>query len=208
MNKVCYTALFGDYEELKEPVVTPGWEYICFTDQPLKSKVWKIVNVENKLPSQKQARFYKIIRFKEWKQSIWIDASFKINTDLNVWWNRYFKKSFSASRHPIRNCIYQEGEHCIKINRGAKGIREQLNEYQHLGIPRNSGVITSGLLMRENTPEVIKLCEDWWNETDTHSIRDQISFGKVSLNSQVVHTYQWDYRNSKEFIYKKHYHYR
>lgn len=208
--KVCYTALFGNYEELKTPkVVTPGWDYICFTDQEITDPVWQIVKVplDGRNP-QKLSRMYKIVIFKVWEQSIWIDASFLINTDLNAWWNKFFKKGFSASRHPIRNCIYAEGEHCIKINRGAAGIAEQLAEYKTLGIPRNNGVITSGLLMRENTAEVIALCNQWWKETATHSIRDQVSFGKVSLGSNVLHTYQWDYRQSPHFIYRKHYHYR
>lgn len=32
-RKVCYTVITGNYDILKQPrVLTPGWEYICFTD--------------------------------------------------------------------------------------------------------------------------------------------------------------------------------
>jgi len=209
--KVCYTALFGNYEELKEPaIITPGWKYVCYTDQPLKSDVWEIKQLElrNGATPQKLARCYKIKEFAEWEQSIWIDASFVINTDLNAWWEKYFKKGFSAPKHPLRNCIYDEGKHCMRIKRGAEGIEKQLTEYKSLGIPKKNGLITSGLLMRENTPEVIALCKEWWTEMSTQSIRDQIAFGKASLNANCVYTYPWDYRESNYFIYKKHYHLR
>ena len=55
--KVCYTVLFGDYEELKEPtIISDGWRYVCFTDQPLKSDVWEIVTVKITEDAQVMAR--------------------------------------------------------------------------------------------------------------------------------------------------------
>jgi len=205
--RVCYTALFSNYEELKEPrVITPGWKYICFTDQELKSNVWEIRKVELIDTPQRMARFYKMTRFSEWEKSIWIDASFVIDTDLNLWWEKYFDKGFSAPKHPLRNCVYVECMDCIISKRGNKEeVHAQMEEYKKLGIPARNGIIQSGLLMRENKPEVIELCENWWQELKTRSMRDQIAFARVSLNSEVVHTYQWDYRREKDFIYKKHY---
>ena len=42
-RKVVYTCISGNYDTLKDPtVVTPGWEYICFTDQKVISNVWTI----------------------------------------------------------------------------------------------------------------------------------------------------------------------
>lgn len=203
-----YTAIFGAYEDLKTPkLITPGWEYVCFTDQDFKSDVWKIINVEAE-NKQLQARYYKLKAWEQWEHSIWIDGSFTINTNLNEWWQKYHKGLFSAPRHPLRNCIYQEGEHCIKINRGSKGIAEQLKEYSEQGVPKNAGQITSGLIMRTNTEAVRELCEKWWQELKTHSIRDQIAFSKVSLGSNLVYVYDWDYRKSKHFIYTRHYHLR
>ena len=42
--KICYTCITGKYDALIEPlVVTPGWKYVCFTDQTnFTSKVWEI----------------------------------------------------------------------------------------------------------------------------------------------------------------------
>jgi hypothetical protein len=85
-------------------------------------------------------------------------------------------------------------------------VQAQSEEYKRLGVPAKNGVIQSGLLMRENKPEVIELCEEWWKELSTHSIRDQIAFAKVSVNSPVVHTYNFDYRRERDFIYRHHFH--
>jgi hypothetical protein len=205
--KVIYSCLFSNYEEIKEPrVVTPGWEYIIFTDQDLKSNVWQIVKVALEDTPQKEARRYKLTKWTNWEQSIWIDASFVIDTNLDEWWQKNFQKGFSAPKHPLRNCVYVEALDCIIAKRGNKDeVEKQMNEYKKLGIPARNGIIQSGLLMRENKPEVIELCEDWWEELKTRSIRDQIAFAKVSMNSEIVHTYLWDYRREKDFIYRHHF---
>ncbi len=78
--KVVYTALFGNYEELKEPaIITPGWQYICYTDQPIKSNTWQIIKEDAGVNPQLTARWFKIMHWIDWEQSIWIDAAFKIN---------------------------------------------------------------------------------------------------------------------------------
>lgn len=204
---ICYTALFGNYEELKEPrIITEGWQYICYTDQPLTSSVWQIVNVSLTGDAQKSARYYKIMQWHQWHRSMWIDASFAINTDLNKWWQLNFAKGFSAPRHPLRNCVYIEALDCIFSKRGnIEQIKHQMEEYKKLNIPAKNGIIQSGILMRENTQGVIDLCEQWWHEVDTHSNRDQIAFAKVSINNPYVHTYNFDYRRNNDFIYHHHY---
>lgn len=209
MNKVIYTALFSQYEELKEPrIITPGWKYICYTDQPLISKTWEIVKVDlNGTNPQLLARYYKIMEWVDWEKSIWVDASFVIDTNLDDWWSTYFKAGLSAPRHPWRQCVYEEILACIIGLRGDKAkIQEQDKQYKAEGVPKNQGIIASGLLMRENTERVIELCEAWWKELVKHSIRDQVAFAKVSLNfKDVLHTYDWDYRKEKDFIYMHHY---
>jgi hypothetical protein len=206
---VCFTALFGNYEELKSPtVITPGWFYICFTDQPLKLDVWQIIQIKPEHSSSVlNARYIKIVEFKRWKKTFWVDASFVIDVDLNVWWERYFKKGFSVPNHPLRNDVIEECMDCICSHRGNREeVDKQMNEYKALKIPRHNGVIQSGLLMRESTPEVAKLCEAWWQELSTHSTRDQIAFCRVSLGFEdFIHTYNFDYRLRKDFIYHLHY---
>lgn len=208
-RKVVYTALFGDYEDLKEPtVVTSGWEYICYTDQPLKSDVWDIVRVEcpTSTSHQRYARLYKILKFAEFDKSFWVDASFIIDTNLDEWWNKYYKGGITAPKHPLRDCVYEEILACIIGFRGDRlELEAQKEEYKKLNIPAHNGIITSGILMRMNGYRTISLCEDWYSELCKHSVRDQVALAKVSLNSSILYTYDWDYRKEKDFIYKHHY---
>lgn len=208
-TNVAYTALFGNYEELKTPkVITDGWQYKCYTDQDLKSDVWEIIKVDIKdFAPQLMARYYKIMEWVDWERSFWVDASFVIDTDLSLWWDKNFKKGLSAPGHPLRNCVYNECLDCIIAQRGNKEqVQAQMKEYEDLGVPKGNGVIQSGILMRENTQPVIDLCEAWFKELSTRSMRDQIAFCKVELDfKEVVHKYQFDYRQGKDFIYHLHY---
>lgn len=206
---ICYSALFGPYEELKKPrVITPGWRYIMYTDQPVTSDVWEIVHtpVPEFTTPQRYARWFKLMGFVDWQRSIWVDASFCIDTDLNEWWDKHHLKPISAAKHPLRNDFYEECMDCITGNRGDRvEVDKQMNEYLAAGVPRHNGIIQSGILLRDNSTEVIELCERWWAEMQGRSVRDQIAFARVSVGCDILHTYYWDYRQGKDFIYHHHY---
>lgn len=208
--KVCYTAIFGNYEELKDPtIITEGWRYICYTDQPLTSSVWEIKQMDVMQDEQRTARWVKIMGWIDWEFSMWIDAAFQINIDLNDWWARTFEMPFSCAKHPLRTCVYREIASCVANNRG--DVEQLLNQervYKAEGVPdHNDRIITSGVLMRQNTATCIKLCEAWWSEVVKHSVRDQVAFAKVSIGYK-IHTFVWDYSQSKELRYIKHYKHR
>lgn len=209
MNKIVYTAIFGDYEELKEPLYfTPGWEYICITDQPLTSKVWKIVPTEIGLNDILSSRLAKIPfnLVVDADLSIWVDGSFTINCNLDDWIVDHFpiNKDMLCIKHPIRDCIYDESEVCIRHGKGGEMIKKQMEDYSTI-VPKRSGLIQSGILVRRHTAEVKKFCDEWFQEVMNYSTRDQISFGKVSMGVKFIHYMKWDYRTGKEFIYRTHF---
>lgn len=209
-DKIIYTALFGNYEELKDPtVITHGWRYVCFTDQPITSTVWEIVNREVLFDDPRRtARWFKIMGWVDWKKSIWVDASFIIKCDLTQWWEQRFVSPFSAARHPLRSCVYREISYCIAVSRGeADKLIIQDKDYKNLCVPDNNGIITSGILLRENTPDCITMCEKWWADVVKYSTRDQVAFARASLGFK-YHVYLWDYgsREAREqFEYVKHF---
>lgn len=208
---VCYTAIFSAYDDLKEPeIVTPGWSYVCFTDQDnLTSNVWTIVKVDL-LPqgAQRTARYYKLMYHRHlWNaRSIWIDASFIINCNLDQFWQKNFIAPFSAPSHPLRDCVYLEADACIKNKRDDESImRNQVSKYLELGIPQRNGMISSGVLMRDMSEEVVTFCSQWWEELDKNSVRDQISFAKVAFdNPNVIHPFFWDYRHNTDLTFTTH----
>lgn len=207
---VIYTAIFGKYDDLKEPaVLTPGWRYICFTDQDLKSDVWEIVKVPV-MPCgpSKTARYYKINFHKavECFFSIWIDATFIINTDLYKWTKRH-RYPFTTIEHPFDDCAYKDAQSCLALGKGGVTLKTQIHEYRGLGMPQHAGLISSGILMRNITPEVIEFCEQWWSQVEKYSSRDQVSFTFTHWKNPITkHSIKWDYTKEREFWHVPHLH--
>lgn len=209
--KTVYTALVGNYEELKEPtVITPGWKYVCYTDQNITSATWQIKKIDKSENPSRTAREIKLLfhKYVKTKYSLWVDASFRINCDLNHWWQR-FHAPFTVIQHPMRKCVYEEAKYCMFAGRGNKEqITKQINRYKQAKIPPNLHLIQSGILMRERTPEVIDFCEQWHDELSKGSTRDQLAFVPVAYRNPIHHLTRWNYRTANDFIYTKHYKFR
>lgn len=205
--RIIYTVIFGPYEELKRPmVITPGWQYICFTDQDFISDVWQIVKVETWPDKRMHSREYKINfhRYIDAEESIYIDGSFQINCNLDDWWKKRFRGPATFVSHPRRNCVFEEIRTCIKRKRcDETKLRRQEKAYKGI-VPPRRGVIQSGLMMRQRTQEVIALMEEWWDELQKYSTRDQISMAYVARNKR-LNTIVWNYAKAKEFIFLTHY---
>jgi hypothetical protein len=205
-----YTAIFGDVDELKEPFkVSDGWEYVCFTDQNFTSNIWDVRKVPvMEFGSQKTARWYKINFHKciEDSLSLWVDGTFIINCDLNAWWEDRFHEPMTTIFHPFDDCIYKDARSCLSGGKGdPKKIEQQTEFYRHIGIKRSSGLISSGILMRENTMSVKKLCTTWWQQVESWSSRDQIAFGYAQHKHPGVHkSIRWDYTKEVDFIHIPH----
>lgn len=205
-EKIIYTALFGPYEELKEPIIkTPGWIYKCFTDQYIESSFWQMNYFEKSPPHpQMEARLYKIMRPLS-EQSIWIDASFTINCNLDNFWNQHFKGPITAINHPVRRCVYREADVCIRRGLDAENVRKQTKQYAKEGLPFNNGLISSGILLRDNSEQTRQFCDLWWMQIENGSLRDQIGFAYAAWKMPIINYVNYDYRVRQEFIYTKHF---
>ena len=216
--KICYTALISRYEELKEPTVpSPEWQFICFTDQPLESDIWRIIKINASDNPQRLCRDIKI-NFLKWLEPVapsnwtgeclWLDASFQVNIPLDAMW-RTFVPPLTAPRHPLRHCIFTEINNCLVSRRGEPELlQKQYDAYRAAGVTQNAdNIISSGLLMRNK--EAVPLCDAWWAELSLWSTRDQVAFAKVVDNGAYkYHKIMWDYSQSKEIKYFKHFKYR
>jgi hypothetical protein len=171
----------------------------------LRSDVWQIIKIGTPPIPQLEARRIKILfhKYIDNQDSIWLDASFQINCNLDHWWKMHFKADITCVRHPLRDCVYQEAIICTQNGRkGAEGALKQVESYRGI-IPEHGGLIQSGLLMRKRTDFTIQLCEDWFDELSRNSMRDQISFAKVSINKPINYI-TWDYRRAPEFKIHRH----
>ena len=89
---IVYTAIIGPYDDLHDPlIVSPDCDYVCFTDQPLTSDVWKIVHVtpmtgEDTRRTAKRHKIFPHVLFPEHTQSLWVDAHQTLRVDIFLTW--------------------------------------------------------------------------------------------------------------------------
>lgn len=195
MNKKCvYTAIIGGYDTLKTPlVITEGWDYICYTDsKELKSDNWDIIHVDPYKDAKLLARSIKI-QFHEYVShdiSVWIDGSIQIRCNLDEFIKDKIEHvPMSLMQHPHRNNIKSEADECIYQQKDSKEkINKQVKGYEDNGYGFDNGLVATGLIIRKNTREVMNFCDEWLNEVETHSIRDQLSFNYVMWKHQIPHS--------------------
>lgn len=195
-----YTAIMGGFDSLQDPlIVTPGIDYICFTDnKKIKSKVWKIRYIEKKdMESRKKARQIKLkphIYLHDYDYSVWVDGNILILKDLSELVGGFISedKKISTFKHFERNCIYEEGVYCAYLKKAdANSIYKQLAYCIEQGYPIDNGLAETNVLIRNHSNlKVIKFMEMWWNCVDERCLRDQLSFNfcgyKLNMNIDYI----------------------
>lgn len=188
---VVYTCITGGYDNIIEPtVVTPGVDYICFTDDAtLKSKTWKFRPIPNELLSfskVKQQRGVKILAHRylaDYDISVWVDGAVVVRGNIKEYLKTLDFKKYSVfvPEHPARKCIYAEKAACVKIKK-IKGdevalAEKQMKRYKEEGFPTNYGLVQTNVMVRKHKDQYSKdLMEKWWSELKDYSHRDQLSF--------------------------------
>lgn len=197
---VVYTSITAGHDALKEPKeIYSDVDYICFSDQRLRSDTkWNIVNYGFQYRDPRRlAKIFKILPhlvLSDYDYSIWVDGNVSLNG--NPW--ELFEKSLCIDDsgiaffpHTKRNCIYSEANECIRWGKdNSEIIQTQVAKYRGLGYPSNNGLIWGGLILRRHNDEEIKnLMEIWWDEIDTFSVRDQISFNFCTWSQKMNYVY-------------------
>jgi len=190
MTKAVYTVITGDYDNLLTPkIITDGWNYLCFTDnEKLKSDFWNIIRITNKSIHQvKLARKIKILSYlyvSKYDLSVWVDGNIQINCDLDQFIKEkcFGLETISLMKHPERNCLYDEGDACIKLKKDSPEIIiDQVCDYIDKKFPKKWGLFQTGVIVRPKLTSNEKLFFDlWWREVEKWSRRDQISLPYIS----------------------------
>lgn len=189
---VIYTALFGDYDKLIDPKEKySGCDFVCFTDQKkLKSKIWKIVLIDKcDLEPNMMNRKYKILPHNflyKYDKSLYIDSNIRMLSDPTELFNIYLSNDIIAvPNHGRRNCIYEEANKVIQVNKAPSEIvLNQIKYYKSLNYPKQNGLFEMNIIFRQhNNTHAIKIMNDWWDQINTHSQRDQLSFCYVLWNN-------------------------
>jgi hypothetical protein len=187
---VIYTALFGGYDDLQEiPEISPTCDYLCFTDDSsLKSNTWKIIIVENRtnMTPHMMNRNYKILPhryLKGYRISLYIDSNIILKRDPSYLFERYGdEKGIRCFRHFSRNCIYAEGFANIKSKKAKyENVVSQLSKYIEQGYPKNNGLSENRVILRHhNNKPVVRIMEQWWQELQQETNRDQLSLWYIA----------------------------
>ena len=189
MKVILYTCNFRNYDTFKNTPKIHGVDCVYFTDNKnLHSDTWNIKILEcnfiDKDP-QRASRWVKthpIALLPEHDISIWLDSSFVPKMDsLSHLINISKKHDISMYPHPVRDCLYDEGRVCSEFGLDDSDlIAKQLFKYEKEYFPRNYGLYSTGLIIRNNNDKVKKYNELWWEQIKNGSKRDQLSQSYVS----------------------------
>ena len=194
LKKVVYSVILGNYDEIKAINIQKGYDYFLFSDIYNNTFIktnWTILPIPEEvknlnITSVKKQRYIKLhphLYFKNYDLSIYIDATFSITGDLDIFLLRSLSSKYYiySLEHPLRNNITAETFAVVRAfkekNSTSKIIRER---YMKENFPDNSGLIESCLIIRKhNEKNCINLMNDWFEEIKNYSHRDQLSFNFI-----------------------------
>lgn len=167
MRAVVYTAITKGYDSLKMHTVK-GAIYKSFIDPEM---------YHHPDPCRR-AKFPKIMAHAhlECDYSLWVDGSVTLKPDLDM--AMLIEKHLSGCdlavmRHPNRDCIYDEAECIIKLE---KDDALTVQKYVELSdMPKHWGLFETGFVLRRHTDTMNLFEQAWWRELVHWSRRDQLS---------------------------------
>ncbi len=196
-EKIVFTGLFGDYDDLAElpEDLKRGWRAICFTDDPHKaSRGWEARHVDtrlfNKLPNVAVSKCIKLnpqYWLPQHSASLWIDANRTILRPIRDFESRY-ADDFVTMTHPNTKYkdLYTEIKRCQKHKRNyisgvVKKLRQQAAAYESEGVPAKDGYdCENGVIYRRNVESVRIINMLWWGEfMKRETWRDQLALRYV-----------------------------
>jgi hypothetical protein len=201
ITKCFYTAILGTegqrIDELGSVDRIPGWDYICFTNQPYqKANGWTILPVEytGKYPAL-EAKRYKWLSHEyllDYDVVVWVDAyitpTLSMRHKLKEWiLTMKEKRLYSLHRpHDTRKCIWDECDAVVKSRRDTEQnvnkVRKLLNKHS---MPKGWGLFDTNILLRFHKHQIVQeLGEAIFKHLSTMSIRDQlaVTFIYYSMN--------------------------
>lgn len=193
---VVYTAIFNNYDWLKEPVVVPaGIDFVCYTDSDrVCSKVWRIVKVcvEGISPSllnRKIKLLYPYTELSQYDYSLYVDGSIMIKGDVAQFLQPYIpmKVAMMNFKHPYRDCMFDDISLCIQRKSGNMGkLLEQSIKYKDAGMPLHFGLSDNKIILRDHRQTIGKrIMDEWYQEVEGYSGRDQVCLPYVLYKNHI-----------------------
>ncbi|MCI9220662.1 MAG: DUF616 domain-containing protein [Lachnospiraceae bacterium] len=183
-----YTAVFGGYDSACFPqFVNREMDYFYVSDEKPKDlpEYYHWVDAREIIPNYitspiKRNRYVKMhphLFLGAYAYSVYMDGNILIKDDISSFL-RESRTGISVFMHPMRECIYYEALSIVNFKRvNADDVCRQMNRYFAEGMPYRYGLAEMPVIAREHMKtECIDVMETWWDEFDSESQRDQLSF--------------------------------
>ena len=193
-----YTALFGKYDEILEPITIPdNCDFYIFTDQNVsEDSSWQKVDLSSynsriqSLTNAEKNRWFKMFPdalFPDYDYSVYVDASILIISDLTEYVNYLGKYGIGLFSHPC-NCIYDECNRCVFFNKITKEQgQKQIEFLKSEGMPENYGLCEGGVIVRTHHSSLCKkIMKEWWEAYYNGPRRDQLSFTYILFKNDIA----------------------
>ena len=184
-----FTAITGGYEDLLIPeYLDPRLDYLCFVDRSQNDLgMYDVRPIQYfSIDPTRSARFVKThphILLDDYDVAIWIDANVLIKSDLSAFIDGVLEsgRPFGTIAHPMRSSVYEEADECTRARKDRPAtIRRQIARYRAEGLPAETGLIESNLMVWNlRHPSTRRILDLWWREIENGSRRDQLSLPYV-----------------------------
>lgn len=184
---IVYTTAIGKTDPLHEPACKSDWRFVCFTDKPLRSKRWEIVQIPPTDTPSRECRKLKQrphVVFPDADVTLWMDCCFTMLVPPERIAEEYTGE-FTAFRHHTRTSITQEADAIVKAGKGRRqDVDAQVAAYRADGWDTDANpqrvIHNGGFLLRRNTERMRAFGEAWHHEVQTRCLRDQMSIDYVA----------------------------
>ena len=220
-----YSCITGNYDNAVRAVLSqtgvadPRVGYVLYTDTKNQSTAGSLADLKNgfwitrpllwrhPLCARRTARWHKInshLLDVRAPVTVWIDGSHRVRPDLDV-------VSFATDalriadlatfQHPERTCVYQELEACKRYRKDNPILMSsQVERYRSEGYPAYAGMVETCCVVRRDTEGVRQFNTAWWQQIESGSYRDQLSFNYVARKRDFLYGILPGHRTSSKFF--------
>ena len=198
---VIYTAVVGNYDEIKQPLaIDSRFDYVLFSNE-IKEKslgVWQIRSIPYSNPVQtKIARWVKTHPeelLPDYEASLWVDSNIIIAQDfVYERFVEHFRKNtlIATMRHAFRNCVYDEMFNILCCRFEHEDVTLKWGRLlRKANYPQNNGLCETGVFYRRHSEaKVQEFDRIWWDCIERFSRRDQYSVNYALWKCGL----KWDY---------------
>jgi GT2 family glycosyltransferase len=183
---VVYTAIIGSYDSLILPeTIVDDWDYVLYTDAEITGEhIFEVRKPPiDQGSARATARYLKThpdTLFPEYDYCVWLDASILVR-------GKHLESAIEqclsndtllvGNPHPHRTCVTEELTACLRLKKDDAQVMEgQVQRYLQEGMPKNFGMLETGILIRKLGDKAVqRFNEVWWQEISGGSFRDQLS---------------------------------